>query len=123
MEEISRMLEKIERILTKDSRYKFEAYSFVMAGLHDTVSKFSKPRHVTGKELSEGLRDYALEQYGPMALTVLEYWGIHETTDFGHVVFRLIEANLLKKTEEDSIQDFEKIYDFKSAFQFKIKED
>jgi len=123
MEEISRMLKKIEEILTQDPSYKFEAYSFVMAGLHYTVSKFPKPRHVTGRELSEGLRDYALEQFGPLARTVLEYWGIRETVDFGKIVFHLIEANLLKKTEEDTIQDFEKIYDFHHAFQYKFKED
>lgn len=123
MEEMERMLKKIEEILAKEPGYKFEAYSFVMAGLHYTVSRLSKPRHVTGLELCEGLRDYALEQFGPMARTVLEYWGIRGTADFGKIVFRLIEAQLLKKTEEDSLSDFEGVYDFQKAFQYVIKEE
>ncbi len=123
MEEMERMLKKIEGILEKEMNYKFEAYSFVMAGLHDTVSKLSRPRHVTGRELCEGLRDYALEQFGPLARTVLEYWGIRSTKDFGKIVFLLIETELLKKTEEDSVHDFEKVYDFDQAFQYEIKED
>jgi len=123
MEEMERMLKKIEGILEKETNYKFEAYSFVMAGLHDTVSKLSRPRHVTGRELCEGLRDYALEQFGPLARTVLEYWGIRSTKDFGKIVFLLIETELLKKTEEDSVHDFEKVYDFDQAFQYEIKED
>lgn len=122
-EELSEMLKKIEAILAGDPAYKFEAYSFVMAGLHSTVSRLPKPRHVTGAELCEGLRDYALDQYGPMARTVLAYWGIRSTADFGKIVFNLVDANLLKKTEEDSVHDFEKIYDFDQAFQYKIKED
>jgi uncharacterized repeat protein (TIGR04138 family) len=123
MEEMERMLKKIEAILAKEPSYKFEAYSFVMAGLHFTVSRLSEARHVTGRELCEGLRDYGLEQFGPMARTVLEHWGVHCTRDFGHIVFLLIEAQLLRKTEEDSIQDFENVYDFNKAFQYEIKED
>ena len=123
MEEMERMLKRIEEILTRDPAYKFEAYSFVMAGLHYSVSRLKKPRHVTGQELCEGLRDYALEQFGPMARTVLEYWGIHGTEDFGKIVFHLVEANLLKKTEEDTLEDFRGVYDFKAAFQYEIKEE
>ena len=123
MEEMERMLKKIEAILSKEPSYKFEAYSFVMAGLHYSVSRLPKPRHVSGKELSEGLRDYALEQFGPLARTVLEYWGIRSTADFGKIVFLLIDAELLKRTEEDSIHDFDHIYDFDQAFQYEIKEE
>lgn len=123
MEEMERMLKKIEEILEKEPKYKFEAYSFVMAGLHFTVSRLPAPRHVTGRELCEGLRDYALEQFGPLARTVLEYWGIQSTIDFGKIVFLLIGAELLKKTEEDSVHDFENIYDFNQAFQYEIKEE
>ncbi len=123
MEEITKLLRKIEAVLAKDSSYKFEAYSFVMAGLHATVSKLSKPRHVSGQELCNGLRDYALEQFGPMARTVLEYWGISKTEDFGRIVFNLIEANLLKKQDEDTLHDFQNVFDFSHAFQYEIKEE
>ena len=123
MEEVQRMLQQIEKIVAQDARYKFEAYSFTMAGLHYTVSRLTKPRHVTGKELCCGLKDYALEQFGPMARTVLEYWGIRKTNDFGRIVFNLIDAELLKKSEEDTLHDFENIYDFKEAFHYEIKEE
>lgn len=123
MEEMERMLKKIEEILAKNPGYKFEAYSFVMAGLHSTVSKLAQPRHVTGRELCEGLRGYAFEQFGPMARTVLEYWGIRSTEDFGKIVFLLIEAELLRKTEEDSVGDFEKVFDFNQAFRYEFKEE
>jgi uncharacterized repeat protein (TIGR04138 family) len=123
MEEMERLLKKIEEILARDSSYKFEAYSFVLAGLHFTVARLEKPRHVTGRELCEGLRDYALDQFGPMARTVLEHWGIKKTEDFGKIVFHLIDAELLRKTEEDSIRDFENLYDFESAFRYEIQEE
>lgn len=120
---MDQMLRKIEEIVSKDPGYKFEAYSFMMAGLHFTVSRLSKARHVSGRELCEGLRDYALDQFGPLARTVLEYWGIHKTQDFGKIVFNLIDAELLRKTEADTLKDFEGVYDFKKAFQYEIKEE
>ncbi|MBI2167081.1 MAG: hypothetical protein HYU34_02415 [Candidatus Omnitrophica bacterium] len=123
MEEIERMLKRIEAILSREPAYKFEAYTFVMAGLHYTVARLPKPRHVTGRELAEGLRDYALDQFGPMARTVLEYWGIKSTLDFGKIVFLLIEVELLRKTEEDSVDDFKDVYDFNDAFRYVIKEE
>ena len=123
MEEIERMLKRIEAILSRDPAYKFEAYTFVMAGLHYTVARLPQPRHVTGRELAEGLRDYALDQFGPMARTVLEYWGIKSTLDFGKIVFLLIEVELLRRTEEDSVSDFENVYDFDEAFRYVIKEE
>ena len=120
---MNRMLKKIEEAIAKDPTYKFEAYTFVMAGLHSAVSKLPQPRHVTGQELCGGLRDYALEQFGPLARTVLDYWGIRRTQDFGKLVFNLIEVELLRKNDEDSLRDFEDVFDFNQAFQYEIKEE
>ncbi|MFH1778957.1 MAG: Minf_1886 family protein [Candidatus Omnitrophota bacterium] len=106
----------IEGIIEKDPRYKSEAYLFVMAALNYTVSKLEKPRHITGQELSEGIRFYTIEQFGPMARTVLEHWGVYTTEDFGNIVFNMTDAKLLSKTETDSIGDFKDVYDFKSVF-------
>lgn len=106
----------IERVVEKDPRYKSEAYLFLMAALNFTVSRLEKPRHVTGQELLDGIRRYAIEQFGPLARTVLEHWGVYATEDFGNMVFNMIDAKLLSKTEEDSIEDFKDIYDFKSVF-------
>lgn len=106
----------IDEAAKKDPRYDGEAYFFILKGLNFTVAKLDKPRHVTGRELSDGMRLYAVEQFGPMAKNVLEHWGITRTEDFGNIVFNLIEVKLLAKTETDSIEDFKDVYDFKKAF-------
>ena len=124
MEESSSFLKKIEDILEKDPSYKFEAYTFVLAALHDTVSGLKKPRHITGGELVLGIRKYALDQFGPMALTVLHHWGIRKTLDFGKIVFALIDVKLLSKQPEDKLEDFDKVYEFEDAFgKYKIEDE
>ncbi len=75
-----------------------------------------KPRQITGSELSDGLREYALQQFGPLTMTVLHRWGVHTTRDFGEMVFVLLEARLLGKTDEDRIEDFDDLYSFEEAF-------
>ena len=116
MQEKEDFYRTIELICEKDSRYKPDAYEFVIQALHFTQKKLKKQTHVTGKELSEGLRDFAIEQFGPMAKTVLTHWGITRTQDFGNIVFNMIDKKLLLKTEEDSMADFSDIYDFEVAF-------
>lgn len=114
-------MDVIEKITGKDPRYNAEAYLFLMKGLNFTVSRLEKHRHVSGQELSEGLKLYAIEQFGPMARTVLERWGVSSTEDFGNMVFNMIDAKLLSKTEADSIDDFKGVYDFKEAFDRAVK--
>lgn len=114
-------MDVIEKIAEKDPRYNAEAYFFLMKGLNFTVSRLEKRRHISGQELSEGVRLYAIEQFGPMARTVLESWGISSTEDFGNIVFNMISAKLLSKTQEDSIADFRGVYDFKEAFDRAVK--
>lgn len=125
MKELESFLKKIEQVMEDHKEYKFEAYSFVMAALHHTVSKLPKARHVTGKELLGGIREYALDQFGPMARTVLGYWGIKKTDDFGKIVFALVEVGILRKQPEDKLEDFCSVYDFKEAFDeaYKIKDE
>jgi uncharacterized repeat protein (TIGR04138 family) len=125
MKELESFLEKVEKVMKRNRRYKFEAYSFVMAALHQTVSKLPKSRHVTGQELAEGIRNYALDQFGPLARTVLTYWGIKKTDDFGNIVFALVEVGILRKQPDDKIEDFHGLYDFKEAFDrgYKIKDE
>jgi len=107
---------KIEEITRKDQRYKPDAYEFVMQALWFTRKKLNRENHVTGRELAEGVRDFALDQYGPLAKTVLEHWGIGSTADFGEIVFSMIDAGLMSKTDEDSRDDFKDVYDFSGAF-------
>jgi len=107
----------IEVIVEKDPRYKTEAYAFVFAALSYIQTKLNKPRHVTGKELLEGIRELALDRYGKMAKTVLEHWGVKKTDDFGEIVFNLVEAGLLGKTDKDRKEDFKDVYDFEEVFE------
>ncbi len=106
----------LDEIIRKDSRYKQEAYHFVMAALNYTVSKLDRTRHVSGRELLEGIKEYAREQFGPMVHTVLEHWGVTSTEDFGYIVFNMVDAGILGKTDSDSIDDFKNGYDFKEVF-------
>ena len=125
MKELENFLEKIERVMKQNQAYKFEAYSFVMSALHHTVSKLKQPRHITGMELLEGIREYALDQFGPMARTVLNYWGITKTLDFGKIVFALVEVGILRKQAEDKLADFEGVYQFEDVFDkgYEIKDE
>ncbi|HEX5221654.1 MAG TPA: Minf_1886 family protein [Verrucomicrobiae bacterium] len=108
-------------ILAKDSRYHRDAYLFVKDALDHTqkiVVKESREqlRHVTGQELLEGIRSYALNQFGPMAEMVFAEWGVNRCEDFGEIVFNMVEIGLLGKTEEDSREDFQNGYSFHDAF-------
>jgi uncharacterized repeat protein (TIGR04138 family) len=106
----------VEEICSRDSRYKPDAYEFVLRGLSFTQKKLKKSAHVSGAELARGLRDYAINQYGALSGRVLFHWGISKTQDFGNIVFNMIEKKILSKTKEDNLFDFDAVYDFKTAF-------
>jgi uncharacterized repeat protein (TIGR04138 family) len=115
--------ETVDDILKHDARYDRDAYGFVREGLDFTLKLLKKSahttpahRHVSGQELLEGLRQYALDQFGPMAKTVLEYWGIKRCEDFGEIVFNMVDRGILGKTDEDSRNDFRGGFDFNDAF-------
>ena len=120
MDKPEEILDKIQKLIDRNYGYKFEAYSFVLAALHYTMMSLSTPRHISGQEFCDGLRRYAIDQFGPLARTVLEYWGVKETVDFGKIVFALVEVGLMRKTEEDTLEDFTGVYDFESAFHTKM---
>jgi uncharacterized repeat protein (TIGR04138 family) len=111
-------------ICKEDNRFDRQAYNFVRLGLDHTVKELRKKetsgagriRHVTGQELLEGLRVYALEQFGPMAKTVFDSWGVRRCRDFGDIVFNLIEYNVFSKTDGDRREDFDDLYSFEDAF-------
>jgi uncharacterized repeat protein (TIGR04138 family) len=113
--------EAVELIVAKDPRYHRDAYGFVREALDFTQKQVGKEtrgqiRHVTGQELLEGIRRFALEQFGPMAITVFEEWGVRHARDFGEIVFNMVEIGLLAKTEKDSRADFQNGYSFDDAF-------
>ncbi|MFA5005803.1 MAG: Minf_1886 family protein [Candidatus Omnitrophota bacterium] len=119
---MSEFYKTVEEIYNKDKRYKPDAYEFILQGLSFTQEQLKQPGHISGKQLSLGLRDFAVNQYGAMARAVLKHWGISETRDFGNIVFNMIENKLFSKTEEDSIDDFKQVYDFETAFKNILQE-
>ena len=113
--------EALDSIVAIDPRYHRDAYVFLRDALDYTTKQQKKTkgasvRHVAGPELLEGVRQYALKEFGPMVVTVLSYWGIRSCEDVGHMVFNLIGAGIFGKTEEDSIDDFKNVFDFQEAF-------
>ncbi|HOY10288.1 MAG TPA: hypothetical protein PLB05_09485 [Candidatus Omnitrophota bacterium] len=103
-------------ICERDPRYKDDAYEFVLEALSYTQKRLRRSRHVTGKELLEGIKDLLIEKFGPLTLTVLQHWGIKTTEDFGYIVFNMVEKKILSKTEEDNIESFKDVYDFEAVF-------
>ena len=113
--------EALESVVANDPRYQREGYIFLRDALDFTTKQQKKVkgvsvRHVTGPELLDGVRQYALKEFGPMVMTVFDSWGIRSCEDIGHMVFNLIGAGVFGKTEEDSIKDFKNVYDFNEAF-------
>ncbi len=113
----------VVQICKEDPRFDRKAYTFLRHGLDETVkeikrkeTKVGKSRHVSGQQLLDGLRAYALEQYGPLAITVLRDWGITKCAHFGDMVFNLIEYGIFSKTENDRREDFGEIFTFEDAF-------
>jgi uncharacterized repeat protein (TIGR04138 family) len=111
----------VELIAAKDPRFARDAYAFVREALDFTQKHAGKEargaiRHVSGQELLDGIRQFALQQFGPMAVTVFEAWGVKSCRDFGEIVFNMVEIGLLAKTERDSREDFQNGYDFTDAF-------
>jgi len=135
----------IGELLRQDPRYKFAAYAFVFEALtyahnvlgmgtpkasertEDELSEPGEPgagpteesgeRHLTGQQLCEAIRLYALEQYGYMARCVLNSWGVYTTSDFGEIVFNLIRIGQMRKTPDDRREDFDNVYDFETGLE------
>jgi len=113
--------EIIDSICERDDRYRKGVYFFMRSALDHTLKNLKKKQelsesnHVSGQQLLEGIRSYALEQFGPLAYTVITYWGIQSSSDFGNIVFNLIEVGVLGKNENDDIADFEGGFDLQEA--------
>lgn len=119
--------------IAKRTRYPVDAYLFVQRGLDFTVNRlhgeidddfeaiepeeFEAQRHVSGQDLCVGLRDFAMKEYGLLARTVLRRWSITTSRDFGQIVFAMVDGGLMRKTDEDTIHDFNNVFDFASAFE------
>ena len=117
------------------TQYPVDAFLFVKRGLDFTVRRVhgeldetetldaavipdpdDTSRHVSGAQLCWGLRDFAIDQYGLLARTILKRWQIRESADFGRIVFAMVENGLMLKTDDDTLSDFTDIFDFDEAF-------
>jgi uncharacterized repeat protein (TIGR04138 family) len=103
--------QSVHTILKREKRFDGIAYFFLKDALDFTLKRVAeknggRSRHVTGQELLEGFRDYALEEFGPMASTLMQEWGLRECRDVGDMVFHLIEEQVFGKQESDQREDF-----------------
>lgn len=99
-----------------DGRYQERGYLFVLAALEYAQGKLPARRHLSGPELAWACRDFALDQFGLLAPTVLGHWGVQTTEDIGRIVFLLIDVGLLARQPSDKIEDFDHVYDFAEVF-------
>ena len=106
------MPERLQAILGKDPRYAIEAYVFVFEALPVAQELAGVERHVTGRQLLDGILELARRRYGRLAKAVFTSWGVKTTDDFGAVVFNLVDAGLMSKTEDDTIEEFRAVYSF-----------
>jgi len=113
--------EALEIIIAEDPRYDREAYIFLRDTLDFTIKQLKKSkedvsRHVTPPQLLDGVRQFALKEFGPMVPTVFSFWGVRNCGDIGEMVFNLIRIGIFGKTETDTIDQFRNYYDFEEAF-------
>jgi uncharacterized repeat protein (TIGR04138 family) len=114
----------LQDIVDELDRYPIDAFCFVQHGLEFTVRKLhgeepdpKASRHVSGQQLCEGLREFALNNWGLLAGTVLRRWNVTSTYDFGRIVYAMVNNGFMQKTDDDSIEDFRGVYDFRKAFE------
>jgi uncharacterized repeat protein (TIGR04138 family) len=124
----------LAELLRSDKRYHLDAYVFVFDALRyaheqlgmgrspgsmdDTVvaDETEEDRHISGQQLCEAIRLYAMKQYGGLSKSVLNHWGVQTTGDFGEIVFNLIAIGQMRKTDNDRREDFDSVFDFCGAF-------
>ena len=104
------------RIGERDDRYHERGFLFVLAALEFAQGRLTARRHLSGQELSWACRDFALEQFGLLAPTVLRHWGIAGTADIGRIVYHLIDVGLLARQPSDRVEDFDRVFDFDDVF-------
>lgn len=115
--------EVVQHVRREDPRYEAGAYHFIRIALDFTLKKIREEdghresRHVSGAELSMGIKDFAIAQFGPMVPALFKEWGIRSTEDFGEIVFNLVEYEVFGKTENDRKEDFQNVFDFYTVFE------
>ncbi len=115
-------MDPLRKVWKKDSRYRLEAYQFLFEALETTVQMAGRDtdegatKHVSGQELLDGMRVHATTLFGPLAAQVWRTWGVKDTIDWGRIVFNLVESELLRRQDTDTVEDFKDGYDFDEVF-------
>jgi len=113
--------QSVVSILKRDKRFDPHAYFFLKDALDFTLKRIAETnngqaRHVSGPELLAGFRDCALQQFGPMASTLMGEWNVKKCQDVGDMVFHLIEEQVFGKQDSDKKEDFSESFDFEASF-------
>lgn len=116
------MDERLRKMANEDGRYSPEAYQFLFEGLEEAIQMTGRShlegteRHVTGRDVVQGLVVHARRSFGPLTPQVWRSWGIHGPIDWGHCVFVMVEAGFLSRQESDTIEDFRFDLDLDAEF-------
>ncbi|MDA7978641.1 MAG: hypothetical protein MPJ50_07715 [Pirellulales bacterium] len=131
----------VARKIRRSGRYSLEAYNFLLEAMEyareelgmgreaasqmppgespaQIAARTQGQKHVTGQQLCEATRLYALRQFGHMAHCVFRNWGIQSTSDIGEIVFNMIELNVMLKTPDDRREDFDDVFDLQQGLRF-----
>ena len=124
---LEEQLDIIRKICEEDDTFPPMAYCFVRDSVHKALDNIAKakrqnlfadddPPDIKGADLCRFFRDTLINRFGPSAIDVLDTWNIKQTNDFGKIVYKLISVEILGKSERDSIEDFDNVYDFIEEF-------
>ena len=116
MSDVQLAQDVLDRLQAANPRFDRRGYLLVLSALHEVVGRLDAPRHISGEELSWGVRELAIERFGLLAMTVLDSWGIRSTDHIGEIVFDLVEGGILVKQEGDRKEDFQDLFDFEEQF-------
>ncbi|MCO6456686.1 MAG: hypothetical protein J5I93_15415 [Pirellulaceae bacterium] len=98
-------------------QYAADAWYFVLQVIPLTSDPTRKSNHVSAADFCWMLHDHALDRFGPRAAETLSGWGVRSTRDFGRIVYGLIDAGLILRSDEDRIEQFDDVFEFDQAFQ------
>ena len=91
----------------------------ILVALNRAKPNIQNSKHISGSDLCWAIKDLCLESFGGMAKAVLNSYGFTSTHDIGKAVFSLIDHKILSRSENDTIEDFNNVYDFDEAFDIK----
>ena len=98
---------KIEEHCFASGKYTPDAYEFITRSVIDQVSSLSAPRHLSAREVLQGVQDQLTDSFGFLAVEILRDWKIRTASDIGEIIFDLIALGILAASEDDKRSDFD----------------